>query len=185
MADPAAQPSEETPAASELSVPSEAEIEARIQREVQARFAGYQSAQDKRLAAAEKRIKELSKATLSEREQEEQDQSELEAEAEKLRRENALLRAGQKYGPEVVADFARLLEAEQVEDQLEMISKWRSPAGNIPVPQTTPQAPPAPVDPNRPPRAPDSADTREMDQTTADRILAPLRTQRWPGYEKP
>ena len=51
MPDPAIQSEEATPAAP-LPVPTEAEIEARIQREVQARFSGYQSAQDKRLAAA-------------------------------------------------------------------------------------------------------------------------------------
>lgn len=181
MPDPAIQPEEATPAAP-LPVPTEAEIEARIQREVQARFSGYQSAQDKRLAAAEKKIASLSRATLSEREAEELEQSDLAAENARIKAENDLLRAGQKYGPEVTAAFTSLLSAERPEDQLEIVSRWiNPPSGGTPpiTPQPTPVAPPAPVDPNRPPRLPDTGDTREMDQATADRLLAPYMNQRW------
>ena len=181
MIDPAALAPETTPA--NVPVPlSAAEIEALVQQKSDQRVAGLMSVFDKKFDALAKKLDTVARASLSETEVEDMGQSELRAEADRLKRENAMLKAGQKYDPRVTQAFASLLEAEDPEDQLAQLAKWINPPAAPAVPIVpAPSAPVPPVDPNNPPRPIDAGPELQMDETTANRILAPFLNMRWPG----
>lgn len=126
---------------------SQQEIEALIERKAQEisdkRIGGLMSTYDKKLKALQKQLSG-----------EDADPAEDPAIAA-LRRENAILKAAQRF-PKAAPLYQQLLEVEDTEDQIALMESWfaqaQQPESPAPAAPPEPEEPSTPVDPNRPPQ---------------------------------
>ena len=133
-----------TPATSPVTLTPE--IEAFIQRTAQEisdkRVGGLMKSYDKQIAALKKQ--------LSGEDAEPAEDPAIAA----LKRENAILKAAQRY-PKAAPLYQQLLEVEDTEDQIALMESWlaqaQQPASPAPIAPPEPEEPTPPVDPNSPP----------------------------------
>lgn len=142
-----------------------------ISSEFDNRFKGLQSASDKRLASIAQTVEQLKTAQLPPEEQEQ-----LEAnEKERLRRENALLRLGKQY-PEEVELLEQFFGADNLEDQVEVLSKFRKVTAQESTSTEDETPEPTPVASNNQRRQPkvglaEALQSGQMSEELADEIL--------------
>lgn len=125
---------------------SQQEIEALIERKAQEisdkRIGGLMSSYDKKLKALQKQLSG-----------EDTDPAE-DPEIAALKRENAILRAAERF-PKAAPLYRKLLEVEDTEDQIALMESWfaqtQQAASPAPTATPEPEEPSAPVDPNSPP----------------------------------
>ena len=122
---------------------SQQEIEALIERKAQEisdkRIGGLMSSYDKKLKALQKQLSG-----------EDDDPAEDPA-ITALRRENAILKAAQRF-PKAAPLYQKLLEIEDTEDQIAFMETWfAQPESPAPTATPEPEEPSTPVDPNSPP----------------------------------
>lgn len=193
MTDPIAAPAAELTPAQPVPVALTPEIEKLIAAKAQElsdqRFSGYQSALDKKFSALQSQLTAVQKATLSPDEIEDQRQSDLQQQLAKAQRDNAMLRAAQKY-PDAFPAFEELITADDPEAQLEILSRFLRPtpppnAAPAPVADDPPPAPTPPVDPNNPPRQSEASTKKmvggeevEVTQSLIDRVMS----SPWPSW---
>lgn len=153
----------------------------KVRAEMEERIKGFQrlvSERDAELARLRQVDEERRIATLPEDERMAYEQSRYQKEVERLRMENEVLRAAQKY-PTVFPKYDALMKAASAEEQIALLASWESPVAP-PSPTETAATPPAPVDKNNPAqgRSKTVVDGYEMDDSIAASLLKSIKV--WP-----
>jgi hypothetical protein len=152
-------------------------MNAKFTEEFGKRFSGLQGLLDRRDAEYRQLLDDLKTADLSPEEREQVQASKLQQEVEQLRRKNEIL-SMRKSHPDEADLLERFLEAQSLEDQLNLLATFRkAEAPNAPEPvegEAAADGKPTPVDKNNParPSIPDlSAAPERMNQDLANQIL--------------
>jgi Skp family chaperone for outer membrane proteins len=194
LADPFAAPEEAaapaTPPAPTITPEIESLIAQRVQELSDKRVAGLQSSYDKKFADQQREFQKL--RTQLTGEEEPQQDPEVAAQLASLARENAILRASQKF-PKAAPLYQQMIGMDTAEEQIAFIEQVLDTAARAAVPQT-PAAPQVPIeeldvpdsDPNRP--APNSGgripdyDGVQMSEEYAARIINSVKD--WPTWNQ-
>jgi hypothetical protein len=163
-------------AATKTAAPDLSEITNALKAEFDSRFQGFQSLLDRRTSEWQRELESLKTADLSPEEQEQHVKRQEAQRITKLERENQLLRMRKQF-PEEVDLLESFFEADSLETQLDILSKFRKAQAEAEAQGADTTGQPTPVDKNNPPSRKQELSLADMEEQMTSELAEKILGQ--------